>query len=137
MIDFAESRPKKFDAKTVLLVDDDERFLRVLANELRDRSNNLCVLTAENGEKAFKILEFKRVDLVVTDLKMPVMNAFQLISHMKERYPSIPVIVMSSFLDSEVAIDLRAKGASQCIDKANISTLKEIILPRAPSPISR
>ncbi len=120
----------KFDARAILLVDDDNRFLTGLANELRELNNGFHVLTAENGEKALKILESERADLVVTDLKMPVMNGFQLVSHMKERYPSIPVIVVSSFLDSEVQTYLRAKGASQCIAKAdiNIDAFEEMIV---------
>ena len=118
---------EKSPLRIILLVDDDERFLAVLANELRNLKSNLSFMTAENGEKALKILESKRVDLVVTDLRMPEMNGFALLSHIKRNYPHIPVIVMSSFLDPEEEAGLWAIGALHCIDKSNIDTLEEMI----------
>ena len=117
---------EKVVPKNILLVDDHQRFLTVLASELNDSCSNFCILTAENGEKALKVLESAHVDLVVTDLNMPVMDGFQLVSHMKERYPSIPVIVMSSLLVPEVETYLRAKGVSECIEKSSISTLEKV-----------
>ena len=124
--------------RNILLVDDNQSFLFTLVEAFRNLDSVFNILTAENGLEAMKVLESKRVDLVMTDLKMPVMDGFQLLSLLKERYPTIPVIVMSSFLDCEVEAALKAKGASQCLDKAslNISTLKEVILTLPVAPLS-
>ena len=138
----SRSKPRpmvKFAAKTILLVDDNQRFLTVLADELRECGNNFNILTAESGGKALKILESVPVDLVVTDLKMPVMGGFELISHMKKKYPGIPVIVLSSFLCPELEPRLRATGVSQWIEKVSLSigALKEMIATLALSPPGR
>jgi len=119
---------KECDPRIILLVDDDENFLTVLANEIMDYRSNPYVLTAESGEKALKILGTERVDIVVTDLKMPVMNGLVLLSHIKRSYPHIPVIVMSAFCDPEVKIELGAMGVYQCIDKSKLRVLEEMIV---------
>lgn len=80
----------------------------------------LNILTAENGEKALKVLESTPVDVVMTDLRMPVMDGFGLISQMKKMYPGIPVIILSSFLYPELETSLKAMGVSQFIDKASL-----------------
>lgn len=128
-----------FAPKTLLLVDDNQRFLTVLADELRDRSDDFCILTAGNGDMALKVLESAHVDLVITDLKMPVMDGFELLSHMKKRYHNIPVIVISSFLHPDLETKLGALGVSQCIAKEslNVSALEEMILTLSPSPPGR
>ena len=118
--------------KNILLVDDDQGFLAMLAGELRDFNNNFSILTAENGNKALKVLESAHVDLVVTDLNMPVMNGYDLLSHMKKKYPNIPVIVISGFLYPGLEATLRTLGASQSLDKPSLSVnaLGEMILKR-------
>ena len=116
--------------KSILLVDDQQNFLTILAAELGDSGSNFRIITAENGERALKVLESAQVDLVVTDLKMPVMNGYDLISHMKIKYPRIPVIVVSSFLYPEWETRLKALGVSQYIDKEffSVSALEEMII---------
>lgn len=116
-------------AKSVLLVDDQQIFLAALVTQLMDRSNNFSILTAGNGEEALRILESHGVGLVVTDLKMPVMDGFDLISRIKKRYPSLPIIVLSCFLYPELEPRLTAMGVSQWIEKASldIGVLEKII----------
>ncbi len=108
-------------AKNILLVDDQQHFLTILATELGDSSNNFRILTAENGVRALEILESAQVDLVVTDLKMPMLNGYDLISHMKKKYPGIPVIVISSFLYPDSETRLRTLGVTRYIDKNSLS----------------
>ncbi len=112
---------ENFGSKNILLVDDQQHFLTILATELGDSSNNFRILTAENGVRALEILESAEVDLVVTDLKMPVLNGYDLISHMKKKYPSIPVIVISSFLYPDSETRLRTLGVTRYIDKNSLS----------------
>ena len=121
---------EKVGPQNILLVDDDRTFLTMLERELRDCNNNFCILTAENGERALKVLESAHVDLVVTDLHMPVMNGFELISHMKKKYPNTPVIVISGFLYPDLETALRDLSVSESIDKASlrVNALGETIL---------
>lgn len=116
--------------RRILLVDDHQTFLDVLATGLVESRNNFSILTAGNGEEALRVLESNRVGLVVTDLKMPVMNGVDLISNIKKRYPSLPVIVLSSFLYPDLEPRLIALGVSQCIEKASldIGVLEKMIV---------
>ncbi len=119
---------KIVSTKNILLVDDNQNFLNGLADSLRECEGTFCVLTAENGDRALKVLESAHVDLVVTDLKMPVMDGFGLLSNVRRNFPEIPVIIMSSFLCPEVETGLRNLGALQCIDKCSISALRDMIV---------
>jgi len=116
--------------KNILLVDDENMFLTMLAEELRYCNKNFCILTADNGDRALKVLESGHVDLVITDLKMPVMNGFDLILNMRKEYPHIPVIAMSTYLYPDVETRLRGLGISQWVDKTELSIggLEEMIM---------
>src|SRR5580693_3421278 len=83
--------------KTVLIVDDEELFLASLAEGLSAYANEFAVVTSPDGEKAAAVLKSRPIDLVVTDLKMPVMDGLQLIAYMMRNHPPIPVIVMTAF----------------------------------------
>ena len=117
-------------AKNILLVDDYQSFLKALANELKNSNNNhFSILTAENGDRALSLLGSVHVDVIVTDLRMPAMNGFELISHVKRSYPCIPIIVVSSFLYPEQEAELRDLGVSQYMDKFSLTVhaLEELI----------
>ena len=105
----------------ILLVDDQKSFLASLADGLKECDGSLCILTAENGDRALQVLASSPVDMVVTDLRMPLVDGFELLSHMKEKHPRIPAIVMSSFLDAWTEARLTALGAARFIDKGSLS----------------
>ncbi|MFA5321448.1 MAG: response regulator, partial [Smithella sp.] len=83
--------------KNVLLVDDEEPFLYALADGLSTYRKYFQILTAVNGEEAVKVLKLHPVDLVITDLSMPVMDGFELLAYMSRNYPKIPVVFMSIY----------------------------------------
>ncbi len=114
--------------KNLLLVDDHERYLNAFAEDLKACEGNFCILTAGNGKEALNVLESARVDLIVTDLKMPVMDGFEFIPRVKEKYPHMPIIVMSSFLFPEIEKRLCALGVYHCFEKSNSMALKDEIL---------
>src|SRR3989304_5505975 len=121
---------KTSTTKNILLVDDQQNFIELLARQLRECDKNYCIMTAGNGNEALKALESAHVDLVITDLKMPGMDGFELVSHIKNKYPAIPVMVMSFYLHPESERELSTLGVSQCIDKNLLtgSVLKNKIL---------
>jgi len=75
------------------------------------------ILTAENGKDALSYLEENRIDLVLTDLKMPVMDGFELLAHLKTHYPNIPVMVMSAYGTPETEETLRTFGTLKLLEK--------------------
>lgn len=102
---------------TVLIVDDETLFLASLVEGLSKYSNEFQVKTASNGLDALSILDSYNIDLVITDLKMPVMDGFQLITEMIETYPLIPVIVMSAFGTSSMEEQLTHFGILGFLEK--------------------
>jgi CheY-like chemotaxis protein/predicted regulator of Ras-like GTPase activity (Roadblock/LC7/MglB family) len=103
--------------KTVLVVDDESLFLRTVDDGFAAHSQRLNVLTAPNGRVAVEILERCSVDLVVTDLRMPEMDGFELMAHMSRSCPEIPVIVMTAFGTPDVESRLERNGVAHCLDK--------------------
>jgi CheY-like chemotaxis protein len=103
--------------KTVLIVDDESTLLHTFSNSLKAYASDLEILTAEDGIQAVAALKSAPVDLVVTDLRMPEMDGFQLIIHMKKNYPGIPVIVMTAVGSPEVADRMKAMGAVSYLEK--------------------
>jgi CheY-like chemotaxis protein len=98
-------------------VDDEKIFLLSLADGLNTSGLKFHILTAGNGEKALKALESESVDLVVTDLKMPVMDGFEFLSQMRKGYPDIPVIVISAFINPDVEKRLSSLGVCHYLEK--------------------
>ncbi|MFA5354618.1 MAG: response regulator [Thermodesulfovibrionales bacterium] len=86
--------------KSILIVDDEESLLSIIADYLTMWGEDFRLMTATNGKKAIEIMESApSIDLMITDLKMPVMSGEELIRYMEERHPATPVIVMSGHTD--------------------------------------
>jgi CheY-like chemotaxis protein len=103
--------------KNVLIVDDEKTFLLSLTEGLSLYRTEFSVLTAENGKKAVAVLKANPIDLVVTDLKMPVMDGFELLAYMSKNHPKVPVMVMTAFGNPEVEAKLKALGVLQYMEK--------------------
>jgi CheY-like chemotaxis protein len=109
--------------KTVLVVDDDPTVRFALGEALADRRRGVKVATAANGLEAVAVLEAEPVDLVLTDLRMPDMDGFELLAHLRRHFPALPVIVMTALGGSETAA--RLDGAMECFTKPfNVPALK-------------
>jgi two-component system cell cycle sensor histidine kinase/response regulator CckA len=88
----AEARP------TVLVVEDEPALRAGIRRLLQEQGFN--VVEAENGATALQLLEGSgspQIELVLTDLRMPVMDGRQLASALARRRPSLPIIFMSGF----------------------------------------
>lgn len=83
--------------KRVLLVEDNLPVLQALCDHL---SENFDVISAINGEAALELLSGEytdNVDIVVTDIIMPVMDGLELTKTIKKDYPGIPVICITGY----------------------------------------
>ncbi len=102
---------------TVLLVDDARSFLTSVKAGLKNYYSQINVLTAFNGRQAVRILHSVKVDLVVTDLQMPEMDGFELISYMSRNYADVFVIAMTAFNTPELDKRLGKMGAIPLLEK--------------------
>ncbi len=103
--------------KTVLIVDDEKLFLASLTEGLVSYANEFQVITANNGKQAADIIDSRPVDLIVTDLKMPVMDGFQLLVHLMNTNLNLPVIVMTAFGTPEIENQLKEFQAISYLEK--------------------
>lgn len=99
----------------VLIVDDEERLLRVLRLGLKGSAYQ--VVTAGNGEDALKVLFEQPIDLVITDLRMPVMGGVDLLYEMERYQMAIPVIIMTAHAETESVVKSFKHGACDYIAK--------------------
>jgi DNA-binding NtrC family response regulator len=83
------------ELKTVLFVDDEERLLNSLKRGLIDESYK-C-LFANSGPEALELLSKNKVQVIVTDMRMPEMNGLELLRLVREKYPDIIRIVLSGY----------------------------------------
>ncbi len=102
---------------TLLIVDDDRNFLLSLADGLRSLEEDLEILTAPNGEEAVSLLESSEIDLIVSDIKMPKMDGFELLAHVSRNFPGLPVIIITAFGTPEIEKNMSAMGSFQYLEK--------------------
>src|SRR3954471_17263333 len=87
--------------KIILVAEDEEDILMPLAEFLADADKQYRVIPAANGREAINVLLSIPVDLVVTDLRMPVMDGFAVLSHVQRLHPRVPVIVVTAYDTAE------------------------------------
>lgn len=86
--------------KTLLVVEDDRATLSLYRAGLKGLQG-FKILMAQNGAQALEMLRQESVNVLVTDLNMPVMDGFNLIAKVSRLYPQVPVIVMTGLDESQ------------------------------------
>lgn len=91
----ADENENKEKEYTILLVEDNNELLTLMSSLLCTHYN---VLTASNGEKALRMIQKSSLDVVVTDVMMPVMNGIELTKWIKENddYSQLPVVMLTA-----------------------------------------
>ncbi len=104
--------------KQVLIVDDEKNLLISLRDGFSDPAGEFTIVTAENGAKATVILKSMPIDLVVTDIRMPVMDGFELLAYMSKYHPELPTIIMTAHLNTpDIEHKLKNFSVCHCIQK--------------------
>jgi PAS domain S-box-containing protein len=100
---------------TILLAEDDSLLLRATAAYLDN--HGFQTLEAENGLQAWELFERERPDLVLTDLRMPVMDGFELLTKVIAVSPDTPVIILSGIGTMADVIEALRLGAWDYLTK--------------------
>jgi len=123
------------DTKFDILVVDDEAMMRELLEDLLVLEG-YKVESAENGEAALRKLEESVPRLVISDIKMPRMNGFELLKALKERYPATRVIMMTGYSDDFTVKDALRLHADEYIVKPfnthDITSVVKSVLEETP-----
>lgn len=97
--------------KRILFVDDDPMILQGLQRVLRPMRDDWDTAFVEGGEKALEAMAKQAFDVVVTDMRMPVMNGAQLLKEIQRRYPMTIRLILSGHADADMV--------SQCLGVAH------------------
>ena len=100
----------------ILVVDDEPNMLRLLKTILMDKTG-YAVTTTNNPLEVSKLLQESHYDLVVTDLKMPLVDGIDLIGIVKNIDATMPIIVITAYGTIETAEEAIQKGAYDFITK--------------------
>ncbi len=92
------------------VIADDEILNRELLAEMLPRFD-IAVRTAKDGVHALKALEAEPADLLITDIRMPGMGGLKLLLKAKEKWPEMPVVMMTAFASVESAVESMRQGA--------------------------
>lgn len=104
------------EGKVDILVVDDEEMMRELLEDVL-ALEGYSVATAEDGKAALVRVKECNPLLVISDIKMPRMNGFELLKSLKERYPNLRVIIMTGYSDDFTVKDALRLNADEYIIK--------------------
>ncbi|WEK54604.1 MAG: response regulator [Candidatus Cohnella colombiensis] len=105
----------------ILIVDDDKLVRKGLTSSMPWQAYGMEVVgEANNGENALKFMEVNRIDLLMTDLSMPVMSGIELMRIVREKYPYVQIVVLSLHQDFEYVQEALRLGALDYIAKTQL-----------------
>lgn len=102
----------------LLLVDDQELIRESLSIVLNMEKEIEVVGLADNGRVAIELCEAKQPDVVLMDIHMPIMNGVEATRHIKQRWPQIRVIILTTFQEIQYVVDALSLGAEGYLLKA-------------------
>jgi len=107
----------KGKAKTVLFIDDETPWLNMIKTAVENASFD--VMTADSGEAALRKIKRKKPDLILSDVRMPAMNGFDLFEKIRSdpRYRNVPYVFMSSIDDFDARRTAKEIGADDYVEK--------------------
>ncbi len=100
---------------SILIVDDDQNVLEVL--EARLQSAGFCIFRAENGRDALRILEDHKIDLMISDMKMPGMSGMEVLGKARSLQPGLPIIFLTAYGTIPDAVKAVKAGAVDYLAK--------------------
>ncbi|MCW8848340.1 MAG: response regulator, partial [Melioribacteraceae bacterium] len=88
----------------ILFVDDDKYFISELKKKLSPLEEEWDLIFTNGGKEALSMIETIRVDVIVSDIRMPIMDGIQLLSIVKEKYPHIIRITLSEYVNDNMVL---------------------------------
>jgi len=114
------------DAATILVVDDEENAREGLSKILSKEGYSVDM--ASNGKEAIETLRRQSFDLVITDMKMPLMDGFEVLREIKKMNENIGVIMITAYGEVESYLEAMNMGAFEYINKpVRVNELKRVI----------
>lgn len=126
---------KKYLHPQILFVDDEQNILDGLKRSLFQFRKEWEMYFATSGAAALEIIENKEINIVVTDIRMPIMNGVELLFKIREKHPEIIRIILSGQSDENLLLDATLV-AHQFLSKPSnteilVETIKELFYLRS------
>src|SRR4030067_2856324 len=100
-----------------------------MARSLSKEKDNYEVMIANNGREALNLLKKNKIDLVISDIRMPDINGLHLLVTIKKEYPKTKVIIMTAYGSADVQKEANQRGSLYYVEKPfEISDLRKIII---------
>ncbi len=103
------------ERRTILVADDEPNLRRVLGAMLKREGHD--VLSAIDGQQALQLIKSQPVHTVITDLRMPRLDGMDLLRHIVQEYPDVPVIILTAHGSVDNAVAAVKLGAFDYIEK--------------------
>ena len=114
--------------KRVLIVDDEETLTWSMERSLSKDNEKFEVLIANNGREALEILGRNRIDVVISDIRMPDINGLDLLVKIKKDYPQTGVVIMTAYGSTAIQKEAIRRGSVLYIEKPfEIGEIRKII----------
>jgi CheY-like chemotaxis protein len=119
-------------APVTVLVVDDSALDRRLAGSILEKSGQFKPIYANHGLEALAIMEQEVPGLVLTDMLMPEMDGLELVETVRNRFPLVPVILMTAHGSEDVAFKALQRGAASYVPKKSLAqdlleTLEQVL----------
>lgn len=98
-------------SKKILFVDDEAPILKALNRLFMDTEYE--VFTAESGKEALEILAMEKIDMVISDMRMPEMNGYQLLQNVKKLYPDSLRVILSGYSEKNTILEALQKNIAK------------------------
>lgn len=100
----------------LLFIEDEEELLKIICDALKKLGINY--LTATNGKEGLEVLANNSdIDVIITDINMPIMNGLEMIKELNKQGSKIPVVVMSAHTEEEYIDEAKVQGISEYLLK--------------------
>ena len=97
--------------KNILFVDDEKQILRAVKRFFIQK--DFDVFLADSGEEALKILENEDIHLIISDVRMPKMDGFELLKRVKEKYPATLRLILSGYVEENLVLKAIQNGLAK------------------------
>jgi two-component system response regulator (stage 0 sporulation protein F) len=115
------------EAHVILIVDDDKDFCHTLKDILE--AEGFKVLIAFNGDQAYHITKSNKVGLIISDVRMPVVNGIALLEMIREKNPGMKIIIVTAYEEMKIYLEVMRLGAFCFLKKPlDIEALKQKVV---------
>lgn len=120
----------------ILFVDDNASFLEITERYFEKSPHNFSIETCQEPEEALGKIEEKAIDCIISDYQMPQMDGLELLEKIRQEYPGLPFLLITSKGSEDVASEAISKGVTDYIQKGGMEKY-ELVAKRVKNAVAR